>query len=198
MRECALTREKKPVGDLIRFVLGPDEVIVPDTDAKADGRGVWISLGATQVAAAQKKNAFAKSLKEKVSLPDDLAGLTRQRLEQRLLGALQMARKAGQLLTGATRVKAAIEAGDVIALFTATDAAEDGRSKMLSSLRGASRAAAEQGGTGTAVPHFELLSAEQMGLALGVENVIHAALITGAAAQSALARAARLARYVAN
>lgn len=198
MRECALTREKKPVGELIRFVVGPDDLIVPDTDAKAEGRGVWISLGASQVATAQKKNAFAKSLKEKVALPDDLAGLTRLRLEQRLVGALQMAKKAGQLLTGATRVKAAIEAGEVIALFTATDAAEDGRSKMLSSLRGARRAAAEEDGTGTTVPHFELLSAEQMGLALGVENVIHAALTTGAAAQSALARAERLARYLAN
>jgi uncharacterized protein len=198
MRECALTRESKPVGELIRFVVGPDEVIVPDTDAKAEGRGVWITLGESQVALAQKKNAFAKSLKEKVLLPEDLAGLTRTRLEQRLTGALQMAKKAGQLLTGATRVKAGIESGEVIALLTATDAAEDGRSKMLSSLRGAQRAAAEEGQEGTVVPHFELLSAEQMGLALGLENVIHAALIQGAAAQSALARAERLARYIAN
>jgi uncharacterized protein len=198
MRECALTREKKPVEELIRFVVGPDELIVPDTDAKAEGRGVWISLGERQVAAAQKKNAFAKSLKAKVLLPDDLAGLTRQRLEQRLLGALQMAKKAGQLLTGATRVKAAIEAGEVVALLTATDAAEDGRAKMLSTVRGAGRAAAEAGAEGAAVAHFELLSAEQMGLALGLENVIHAALTKGAAAQSALARAERLARYIAN
>ena len=167
-------------------------------DAKAEGRGVWITLGESQVALAQKKNAFAKSLKEKVLLPEDLAGLTRTRLEQRLTGALQMAKKAGQLLTGATRVKAGIESGEVIALLTATDAAEDGRSKMLSSLRGAQRAAAEEGQEGTVVPHFELLSAEQMGLALGLENVIHAALIQGAAAQSALARAERLARYIAN
>ena len=198
MRECALTREKKPVAELIRFVVGPDEVIVPDTDAKAEGRGVWISLGEKQVAQAAKKNAFAKSLKEKVLLPDDLAGLTRLRLEQRLLGALQMAKKAGQLLTGATRVKAAIEAGEIIALMTATDAAEDGRAKMLSSLRGYQKALAEAGQEGTFVPHFELLSAEQMGLALGLENVIHAALTQGAAAQSALARAERLARYIAN
>jgi hypothetical protein len=95
-------------------------------------------------------------------------------------------------------VKAAIEAGEVVALLTATDAAEDGRAKMLSSLRGAGRAAAEAGAEGPAVAHFELLSAEQMGLALGLENVIHAALTKGAAAQSALARAERLARYIAN
>ena len=81
------------MGELIRFVVGPDEVVVPDTDAKAEGRGVWITLGESQVALAQKKNAFAKSLKEKVLLPEDLAGLTRTRLEQRLTGALQMGRR---------------------------------------------------------------------------------------------------------
>jgi hypothetical protein len=48
------------------------------------------------------------------------------------------------------------------------------------------------------VPHFELLRADQMGLALGLENVIHAALTKGAAAQSALARAERLARFNVN
>lgn len=182
------------MGELIRFVVGPGEVIVPDTDARAEGRGVWISLGATQVAAAQKKNAFAKSLKARVVVPDDLAGLTRLRLEQRLVGALQMAKKAGQLVTGAMKVKAAIEAGEVIALFTATDAAADGRDKMLGALKGAQNA----GVLGSGVPHFELLGGEQMGLALGAENVIHAALTMGAAAQSALVRAERLARYLAN
>src|SRR6185437_6012956 len=112
--------------------------------------------------------------------------------------ALGMAKKAGQLVTGGTRVKAAVEAGEVIALLTASDAAADGRDKMAGTLRGWQRAAAEAGIEGPTVPHFELLSAEQMGLALGQENVIHAALAKGAAAQSALARAERLARYIAN
>ncbi|HTJ55977.1 MAG TPA: RNA-binding protein [Devosiaceae bacterium] len=197
MRECALTREKKPVGELIRFVLGPDDLVVPDTDAKAEGRGVWITLGNQAVAAAAKKNAFAKSLKTNVLLPDDLAGLTRQRLEQRLFGTLGLARKAGQIVTGATRVKAAIEAGEIIALLTATDAAPDGRDKMRTVLKGYQTHRPE-GEAGDPIPHFELLSAEQMGLALGLENVIHAALPRGAAAQAALARAERLARYMAN
>ena len=188
------------MAELIRFVVGPDDVIVPDTDARADGRGVWISLGQAQVAAAARKNAFARSLKSQVRLPEDLPGLTRLRLEQRFIAALQMARKAGQLVTGATKVKAAIEAGGIAALITATDAAADGRDKLLVSLRGYERAAVANGTMeeGNTVPHLELLSAEQLGLALGMENVIHAALTKGAAAQAALARAERLARYLAN
>lgn len=197
-RQCALTREVKPVDDLIRFVVSPDGAVVPDTDAKAEGRGVWVSLGQKAVAEAVRKKAFAKSLKADVEVPADLADLTRLRLEQRLTQALSMARKAGQILTGATKVKAAIESGDVIALLTATDAAADGRQKLLGTLKGFTMAAQEAGFGVDDVPHLELLDSDQLGLALGLENVIHAALVKGAAAVAALKRAQRLARYIAN
>ena len=197
-RECALTRDKKPVGELLRFVVGPDDRIVPDTDARAEGRGVWITLGEKAVGEAVRRKAFAKSLKGEVSVPADLAVEARERLEQRLLGALGLARKAGQFAVGATQVQAAIAGGRAIALLTATDAAADGRTKMLAALRGRDHAAGEAGASEAATPHFELLSSAQLGLALGRENVIHAALTEGAAARSALARAERLARYIAN
>jgi predicted RNA-binding protein YlxR (DUF448 family) len=196
-RMCALTRAEKPVAELIRFVLGPDDVLVPDTDAKAEGRGVWLSLNRDLVAEAVKKKVFARSLKSEVKLPDDLPGLTQKRLEQRYLNALGMARKAGQLTFGATKVRSLIDTGALIALITATDAAEDGRSKMVGPLKALHYAAAERGINEFSVPHFELLSSEQMGLALGLENVIHAALTNGAAAQSAVEKARRLALYLA-
>lgn len=197
-RQCALTREVKPVADLIRFVVSPDGELVPDTDARAEGRGVWISLGEKQVAEAVRKKAFERSLKHKVRLPEDLPGLTRRRLTERFVASLQMARKAGQLVTGAFQVREAIDKGDVIALITATDAAADGRSKMLSALRGRQKAAHEAGLAAPDVPHLELLDSGQLGLAFGIESVIHAALVNGAASQSALERAIRVARYQEN
>jgi hypothetical protein len=197
-RRCALTHEVKPAAELIRFVVGPDESIVPDTDAKAEGRGVWISLGEQFVAEAFKKKAFAKSLKSAVTVPEDLPALTRLRLQQRLVASLQMAKKAGQLLTGATKVKAALETGEAIALVTATDAAEDGKKKLLATLKASSKAAEELGLPGANRPHFELLDSAQLGLALGIENVIHAAPTQGAAGEAAVKRAERLARYIAN
>ena len=196
-RMCALTRAEKPMAELIRFVLGPDGVLVPDTEARAEGRGVWISLSRDAVAEAVKKKVFARSLKTEVRLPDDLPGLTQLRLEQRYLGALGMARKAGQLTFGATKVRGLIETGNLVALITATDAAADGRSKMVGPLKALHYAAAEEEIDGFEVPHFELLSSEQMGLALGLENVIHAALTRGAAAQAAVEKARRLALYIA-
>lgn len=190
IRQCALTRETKPAEDLLRFALGPDDVLVPDIDARAEGRGVWITLSKASVEAAAQKNVFARSLKQNVTVPPDLALMALTRLEQRLLGALGLARKAGQLLTGATKVRAAIEKPGIIALFTATDAAPDGRQKMLGAARAMSAA--------VPTPHFEVLTSVQMGLALGQENVIHAALINGSAAKSALYRADRLHRYMMN
>ena len=198
IRTCALTRLEKPVEELIRFVLGPDGTIVPDTDAKAEGRGVWITLSHAAVEEAVRKKAFARSLKEQVTVPPDLADLTRLRLEQRFTAALAMARKAGQFTSGGMKVKSAIEAGQLIALLCATDGAADGKNKMLGALRALNHARREGSATGRQVPHFELLSSTQLGLALGLENVIHAALMTGAAAQSALEKANRLAQYTAN
>jgi uncharacterized protein len=197
-RQCALTREVKPAADLIRFVVSPDGELMPDTDAKAEGRGVWVSLGSRYVAEAVKKKAFERSLKQKVRLPEDLPALTRRRLTERFVSSLQMARKAGQLVTGAGKVRDAIDKGEVIALITATDAAEDGRQKLLGALRGYERAAREADVDVPEAPHLELLDSAQLGLALGLENVIHAALVQGAASQSALKRAIRLARYLDN
>ena len=197
-RRCALTHEVKPAAELIRFVVGPDDVLVPDTDAKAEGRGVWLSLGETFVAEAIRKKSFARSLKTPVTVPADLPALTRLRLEQRYIAALQMARKAGQLLTGAMKVKSAVETGEAIALITATDAADDGKKKMLATLKAASKAAEEQGLPGADRPHFELLDSAQLGLALGIESVIHAAPTQGAAGETVVKRAERLARYIAN
>jgi predicted RNA-binding protein YlxR (DUF448 family) len=191
LRQCALTRRELPIADLIRFVVGPDDVLVPDIDARAEGRGVWITATGAAIAAALRKKVFAKSLKAPVIVPDDLAEQAARRLEQRLLGALGLARKAGQLATGAVKVRAAIDKGEVVALLTATDAAPDGRDKLV----GALRARRAEAGNGAEVPHYQLLSSDQLGLALGLENVIHAALTKGAAAQSAQVRAARLARF---
>src|SRR5690606_39119623 len=89
-RQCALTRETRPVDEMLRFVVSPDDELVPDTDARAEGRGVWISLGEKAVAEAVRKKAFERSLKHKVKVPEDLPGLARSRLTARFVGALQM------------------------------------------------------------------------------------------------------------
>ena len=107
--------------------------------------------------------------------------------------------RVGVLNTGRPDAKVAIHANTCIpaGTLTASDAAEDGRNKMAGTLKALNYARREQGIGGPDVPHFELLQSAEMGLALGLENVIHAALTTGAAAQSAVDKARRLAQYIA-
>jgi hypothetical protein len=42
-RFCVATGEVKPVGQMIRFVLGPDGTAVPDLRRRLPGRGNWIT-----------------------------------------------------------------------------------------------------------------------------------------------------------
>ncbi len=42
-RTCALTRELKPVAEMIRFVVGPAGDAVPDVKRKLPGRGIWVT-----------------------------------------------------------------------------------------------------------------------------------------------------------
>jgi len=186
-RQCALKKEVKPTNELIRFVLSPDDEIVPDIDAKADGRGVWLTLSKSVIKEAMKKNIFASSLKQKVKFSDELAQLVCLRLEQRLLGSLGLARKAGQLLLGGAKVRSSIEKKEITALLIANDGALDGRNKIV----GMAKARLEP----TSFLQIDFFNSEQLSLALGRENVIYGALINGAAANSAVERAKRLVQY---
>ena len=174
---------------MIRFVVAPDGQVFPDVDARAEGRGAWLILSKTVVAEAVRRKALERSLKQPARVPADLAELTQAQLEARLLGALGMARKAGQLELGAAKVASAGQKGLILGLFTASDASEDGRRKMRGLLRPRQ--------DGHPARYFGFLSSGQMDLALGRDNVIHAALTDGPAGRSALMRAERLAKYLA-
>ena len=189
MRQCALTRAERPVAELIRFAESPEGGIVPDVDGKAPGRGVWITLSFPAVQEAVRKKVFSKSLKTQVTVPADLALLTRTRLEQRLTGALGLARKAGMLVTGAAKVAALVEKRGAAALITASDAAPDGRRKMLQSMRRAYE-------MHEALEHIESLGSDQLGLALGLENVVHAAITDSGAARRIYEDARRWCAFV--
>ena len=97
------TREVRPVGDLIRFVVGPDGEAVPDVKSKLPGRGVWVTATQEALGDAIKRKAFARGFKRDVRLPADLVGRTEQLLERAALDALAIAGKAGLVATGSPK-----------------------------------------------------------------------------------------------
>lgn len=189
MRSCCVTRETLPKTELIRFAVGPNGEILPDIAGKAGGRGVWVTANKQILAQAVAKNAFARALKTNVNVPADLVDITQAHLEKRLLGALGLAMKGGHLVTGYAKVRSAIEKEKIAALIAASDGSMDGRKKMTQLLR--AMALEDE------VPQIDLLNAEQLSLALGGKNVIHAALVGGAATKSAMERYKQLIRFLA-
>lgn len=189
VRMCALTRAERPTDELIRFVAGPDGTIVPDLAQRLPGRGVWITAARDQVAAAVKAKAFARGLKRPVTAPADLADQVAWLLERRVADSLSLANKAGQAIAGFAKIEAAMAAGSVVALMHASEAAEDGRDKLDRRFKGVAEAQGRQ------AMILSCLTIEQMSLALGRSNVVHAALTEGGAARRALSEAERLMRY---
>lgn len=67
-RTCIVTRQNASAQTLIRFVIGPNNQIVPDLKANLPGRGVWISAHHAVIDKAIKQKAFHKILKQMLRL----------------------------------------------------------------------------------------------------------------------------------
>ena len=103
-RSCAITRHRRPVSEMLRFVADPSGRIMPDVAGKLPGRGVWIEAKAATIAKAVTTRAFARSLKRPVEAPAELPELVEAQLRQRTLAAFSIANKAGELVFGAVAV----------------------------------------------------------------------------------------------
>lgn len=158
---------------LIRFVVGPDAAVVPDLARKLPGRGLWVAADRASVDVAARKGLFARAAKSKVVAPPGLADHVADLLKSRLLSALGLARRGGDLTSGFEKVASAIASGKAAWLVEASDGAGDGRRKILSLARRRS----------PPPPVFGVFAAAELGLALGRENVIHTAFLAGRAAE---------------
>ena len=187
-RMCAVSRTVLPEAELIRFVAAPDGSVVADLKRKLPGRGVWVGLDRTRVAEAVRKNVFARGLKQPVQPAPDLPDQVAARLREAALGRLGLARKAGAVLAGFATVEAAVAKDRLGGLMVAADAAADSRRKMEQALH-------RRPDGLPAVTLLRQFMSEEMSLALGLPNVIHAAVLHSPAGMSFVEAALRLQRY---
>ena len=190
-RMCAVTRQVRPVDELIRFVLSPAGEPVPDLKRKLPGRGLWISASHKAVAEAVRRNLFARGFKKNVKPSADLADETDKLMLRGVIEALAMVAKAGQVVSGFTKVEDALRRNTAGILLHATNGAADGIRK----LDGIARQNAEFGDENDLLPIISLLNSDELDLALGRSNVIHAAVLTGPAGKTFLSRSQNLVRY---
>lgn len=182
-RRCIATGEVLPEARLVRFVIDPEGILVPDVDGRLPGRGYWISANAESIRRAAARNMFAKAAKHPVSVPDDLAMRTELGIVQRMLAYLGLARRSGGLILGFDQVEKQIRSPEPPpVIIEAREAAADGRRKL--------QAAATAAGY---VPFvITAFSNEELSLSLGRENVVHAAVKPGRIAERLIFEAARL------
>ena len=185
-RTCILSRRTASRDALIRLALGPDGQVAPDVRARAPGRGAWIGVDRATLDAANAKGklrgALARAFKTgEIEVAADLGERIETALRQNALDRLGLEARAGNLATGSDRIETEARRGAVHLLLHAADASVEGRRKLDQ----AWRVGTEQEGSGAqglVFPEGRTI----LSLALGRENVVHAAIIDRAAAARVL------------
>lgn len=194
-RRCLVTGEVKPRDALLRFVVGPDDIVVPDLDNRLPGRGLWLTGRRDIVAAACEKRAFSRGAGRNVApmtgpAGEDLAAFVAHKLRERAENALGMARKSGDLVAGFEKVRAALtelasaDAPGQAVLLCACDAGADGREKI-----------GRLAGHAKDIVRVDQFDAATLGRMVGRDRAVHALVRPGGAARHVRAAAERLAAY---
>jgi uncharacterized protein len=191
MRMCAVSRQVRPIDELIRFVISPQGDVVPDLKRKLPGRGMWLAASRGVVAEAVRRHQFSKAFKRELRIPQTLPADLEALLVRSVVEALGIAAKARQIVAGFGKVESALREGTVEVLIHASDGAADGIRKldMLARQNEGNRGAKPQ------IPVVTALKSTELDLALTRSNVIHAALLAGPASKSFLSRSQMLVRY---
>jgi uncharacterized protein len=191
MRMCAVSREVRPIDELIRFVISPQGDVVPDLKRKLPGRGMWVTASREVVAEAVRRHQFSKAFKRELRTPQTLPADIEALLVRSVTEALGIAAKAGQIVAGFGKVESALREGSVEVLIHASDGAADGIRKLDT----LARQNAGNLGARAQIPVVTALKSLELDLALTRSNVIHAALLAGPASKSFLSRSQMLVRY---
>lgn len=177
LRRCIVSGESLPLARLIRFVAGPDGVVVADIERRLPGRGLWLTASRDMIELAASKRAFAKAARDNVTVPPGLADTVAELLRRRCLNFLGLARRAGLVAAGAEKVRAQIATGETVALVEAADGSPAERRKFTA-----------------LVPHVPVVDAftgAEMGAALGRDAAVHVALRAGGLTTALIEEAAR-------
>lgn len=177
-RRCIVTGDVQPKAGLIRFVVSPDGMVVPDLAGKLPGRGIWVTADRAAIETAARKGLFARAARAPVTVPDGLADLVEAGLARRVVDLISLARKAGLAVAGFEKVKGWLADGKAKVLLQASDGSDRGKGKLWT----------PQGGR-----WFGCLTSSELGLAFGRDSVIHGALGAGGLSSRVVEEAAKLA-----
>lgn len=179
-RRCIATGESQPKHGLIRFVVGPDDHIVPDLGERLPGRGIWVTSTREALSLAIAKKMFARSAKQAVVAESDLIDRVEAMLAKRCQDVIGLARRSDQMVPGYDRVLEALERVPVGAVAIASDA-------------GTGRRSVEYGAGD--LPVVRGLTSLEMGAAAGKGTVSFLAMLRGGLAETLVRENDRLSGF---
>jgi hypothetical protein len=181
LRRCAVTRERLPKEQMIRFVIGPGRSVVPDLAARLPGRGIWLSARGDVVETACTRGVFAKAARGSVSVPPDLRAGLQAALSRRFVDHLGLARRAGQAVAGFAKAREWLSSGRAALVVQALDGSAEERQRFLGSWDG---------------PVVAPLDGERLGAVFGRDRTVHVVVAAGGLAETLRREAERLAGLV--
>lgn len=178
-RRCIVTGNPVPREMLIRFVIGPDNILYPDIKGNLPGRGMWVTAERSKLEEAIKRQRFYKSAERTgFKVPAALPDMVEQLLKEECLHLLGLAKKAGTVCSGFDKIK---EKGtDFFYLMEALDGSPKERERL---------------GLKT-LPVIKIFTKEELGGALGQNLCVHLALKKSTIAQNLFCRLRRLEAFM--
>lgn len=180
-RRCLALGAPRDRAMLVRFVVGPEAMIVPDVDERLPGRGLWVTADRDAIDLVIRRKLFAKAARQAVRVPENLPGLLEAALVRRCRDILGLARRAGQGVFGQQKVRERLQDGVGGVLLEAADGAEGDCRKL--------RALAPT------MPVVRVLSAAEIGAGVGREHIVHGLLHSGRLADRFIRESSRLAGF---
>ncbi|MDP9126984.1 MAG: RNA-binding protein [Pseudomonadota bacterium] len=153
-RKCLVTGEVRSKEELIRFVVGPDNSVIPDLAQNLPGRGLWVTASRATIHIAAHKNLFSRAAKSTVRCSPELADDVARLLRKRCLEFIGMARRSGIAVLGLPQVEAAIKGHKLALLLVAPDATQQLDSRHT-------------------IPEYRCMSRNELGAALGHDQIVY-------------------------
>jgi predicted RNA-binding protein YlxR (DUF448 family) len=163
---------------MIRFIVGPNNEVIPDISEKLPGRGIWVKSNRSFLEKALSKKLFIKSAKYKVSVRHDLINLVEAILLKSVLALISLSRKSGIAVSGYEKVKSTLSDGSASILIQAKDGSNNQKSKLRPPNGSKS--------------YIDCLSSSELGEAFGRNYVVHASLTSGGLSKRVVHEALRL------
>ena len=180
-RRCIVSNQCKPVAELVRFVINPENTVVPDISGRLPGRGIWLSADRISIKTACARNLFDRAARRSVHVDAKLVERIEGLLARQCVGLLGLARRAGQAVSGYVKVRGWLQCRHAALLLAASDGAVGGREKI--------RRIAHD------LPIVTVLYAAELGIVFDRERAVHVAVAPGGLAEKLTLTALRLSGF---